>query len=746
MTVSSRRSAILSSVLSGACGLIIMHGGNAAQAAEIADAITALSQQTEIRERVSLKALGLTEPVVLGSSDARRDIYLPVPANIELSEPRLVVDGRYLRADGGQTTYTLAVDGTVVAAQSPTAPQGDVEISVDVEGAPRPSGFVRMGLAWSSATGRFLCDDARPIGNMLQISPDSHLEYSYDAGDVKTIADAWSALPQRVVLLVSRDELTSESFDAAWRLGVTLERAGKTVDVAALPTIGSEFDVSGLEIPPALKRVPAFAALAGGGVITLSSDAEIGALILLDAPQLHAHIAVADQMLAGGLTTALKAVAEELERADAAAVDAIDTLVVRKNALAMASEPKSIEIATLTGRPVIAVAPDAARAASGLLDGFWRRTASTDHLVLDTAARPDTDTDSIALASLNQAAGNLDVVARGDWTTSFNLGTSLPEGKVPASMDVYVAAAPGATATAPVASIFINDYLLGAKRLTADGKAEKISVGIPSYALLPRNTMQVRIQRQPASDECRETPQPFPAAVLPESRVFLKSAPKLGNFAEMTARLAGDASLFVPTNWRLDATRSLPTIIQLADTVGVSPSRATLSFEEGDAEIEPKTPYLAFDTPVKGARDTVKVSGDRVSIADAKGKTFYDVSGLERVAVVQAVSGSKEPGVSYQSVGTPPVFETPFQLAGGDIAVLGEDGVLAAVNSRGAPLYLNEDGSQRGDAPFTWERLLDPAFWMHNLSLLVAGVLAFAFFLLIFFARRAKKRQSADQG
>ncbi|MDJ1464545.1 hypothetical protein [Nitratireductor sp. GZWM139] len=92
MTVSSRRSAILSSVLSGACGLIIMHGGNAAQAAEIADAITALSQQTEIRERVSLKALGLTEPVVLGSSDARRDIYLPVPANIELSGPRLVVD------------------------------------------------------------------------------------------------------------------------------------------------------------------------------------------------------------------------------------------------------------------------------------------------------------------------------------------------------------------------------------------------------------------------------------------------------------------------------------------------------------------------------------------------------------------------------------------------------------------------------------------------------------------------------
>jgi hypothetical protein len=729
-------------VLFAACASLILQGGPA-HASAIGDTIKSLANNTMIDERVSLRDLGLTQPVVLGSGDARREIYLPVPANIALSKPNLVVKGHYLRADGGRTTYALSLDGDVVAAQSPTDPQGDANIHIGVDGSPRPSGFVRLGLAWSSSTGRFLCDDERAIGNVLQISPDSYLDYGYDASEVKDITAAWSALPRKVTLLVAGGSLDTASYDAAWRLGVALSRAGKTVDVITFPNKGSEIDVSGLQVPPALADIPAFAALARGGKITLSNEAEIGALLLLDAPQLRAEVAVADPALARELKAALDAVSAQLSEADPAAEEAFRTLTARKDTLLQSVEAHSVEVRTLAGRPVIAVSPDAAAAAAGLFDGLWRRTAVASHMVLNTVGEPDAAARSVPLFSLDSAAGNLDVVARGDWTTTFDLGTSLPEGKVPSSMSLEVAAAPGATATSPVASVFLNDHLLGAKRLTADGKPENISVDVPSYVLLPRNTVRVQFQRQAASDNCREVPQAYPTAVLPESRIELTDAPAARNFTGMVARLAGEAVVLVPDEWRTRAAGTLPTLIHVADAAGISPSRAELAFNNTNVTVSPQKPFLALDVPVSGVADTIKVSGDHVSIADRKGKPFYDVSGLDHVAVLQTVTGGKEPGISYQTVGEGPRFEEPLKLPQGDIAVVGGAGVLATLDKNGAPVYLNADGSQRrSEETFGWRSLLEPSFWEQNFSWVITVVLAAALLLLILLARRAKKRRS----
>ncbi|WP_420963299.1 cellulose biosynthesis cyclic di-GMP-binding regulatory protein BcsB [Brucella sp. IR073] len=731
-------------MLLAACSAFILQG-NPAHAGAIGDTIKALAANTMVHERVSLRDLGLTQPVVLGSSDARREIYLPVPANVALSKPSLVIDGHYLRADGGRTTYALSLDGNVVAAQSPTDPQGKANINIGVDGSPRPSGFVRLGLAWSSSTGRYLCDDERAIGNVLQISPDSHLDYSYDASEVKDLTAAWSALPRKVVLLVAADSLESGSYDAAWRLGVALTRAGKTVDVITLPRKGSEIDTSGLEVPPALANIPAFAALARGGKVTLTSEAEVGALLLLDAPQLQAQVAVAGPALAAELKGALDAVSAQLSEADPAAVEALQALTARKDTLLQPVEANSVEVRTLAGRPVITVSPDAAAAATGLFDGLWRRTAVAQRLIVNTVGEPDAATHSVPLFSLDSAAGNLDVVARGDWTTTFDLGTGLPEGKVPSSMSIDVAAAPGATATSPVASVFLNDHLLGAKRLNADGKPENISVDVPSYVLLPRNTVRVQFQRQAASDNCREVPQAYPTAVLPESRIELKDAPAARNFTGMVARLAGDAVVMVPAAWRSHASTTLPTLIQVANAAGISPSRAELAFHGANTTVTPQKPFLALDVPVAGAADTIKVSGDHVSIADRKGKTFYDVSGLDHVAVLQAVTDGKQPGISYQTVGKDPRFEEPIKLPQGNIAVVGNTGVLATLDKNGAPVYLNADGSPRKSAePFGWRSLLEPSFWDENFSWVVTAFLAAALLLLVLLAQRAKKRRNRN--
>nr|WP_272213309.1 hypothetical protein [Marinicella sp. W31]MDC2879256.1 hypothetical protein [Marinicella sp. W31] len=112
-----------------------------------------------------------------------------------------------------------------------------------------------------------------------------------------TVAKAFSALTQDVTLLVSSDQLDQASYDAAWRLGLALERAGKSVTVIALPGPGDTVDASAVDVPEALQTIPAFAGLSTGGSVTLSNAAEAGAFMLLGAPQARADVAVVSSSL-----------------------------------------------------------------------------------------------------------------------------------------------------------------------------------------------------------------------------------------------------------------------------------------------------------------------------------------------------------------------------------------------------------------------------------------------------------------
>lgn len=52
---------------------------------------------------------------------------------------------------------------------------------------------------------------------------------------------------------------------------------------------------------------------------------------------------------------------------------------------------------------------------------------------------------------------------KSDWSTSFPLGSVAYDGRLPVKAVIDVSAAPGASDTAPVASLFLNDYLIGAQ-------------------------------------------------------------------------------------------------------------------------------------------------------------------------------------------------------------------------------------------------------------------------------------------
>ncbi|WP_174802997.1 cellulose biosynthesis cyclic di-GMP-binding regulatory protein BcsB [Martelella limonii] len=728
--------------------LLIAQGGlEAARAGAIADQLQALAGNDVITRKVSLADLGMTEPLALSSSAATRNIYIPVPAGVALIAPTLSFDGSYLRADGGTTTYVLSLDGYAVAARSPEDERGESRLELGVDGTPRDNGFVNLGIEWSSATGQFYCDDARPIGNQLLVQPDTYLEYSFDAGDVTTVASAYAALPQTVTLLVGGNALEQDSYDAAWRLGVALERTGKMVEIVTLPAIGDTVDVTGLNVPAALQAIPAFAALAGAETVKIEDAAEVGALLLLGGSIGKADVAVAGSGLTQAIDAALKALSTEVTAADPDAQQAFEALAASRVSLTTPLAPGAVSVVRIGGKPVIAVAPDGASEAAGMFSTIWRKSAVSGNMIVKSAQPPVIDGDTVPLTSLGNAGGNLDVVSRGDWSTTFDLGSDIPAGKVPTAFNLNVSAAPGATDTRPVASVFINGTLLGAKQLRADGTPENISVAVPAYTLQPRNTIVVRFQRQPASDHCREVPQGYPVSVLPGSSIRLGPAPKPDDFGTIAPSLAGDSTVVVAAGWLENAALTLPGLIDIANASGISPEKAAFAVAETATIAVPETPFLFLGVGVEGGRERARIEGDTITITTDKDTSLFDASGLDGVAVLSAETGGKQPGLVYQTSGAGPMIEKPILLGRGDVAVIGASGVLSEVNTSGRtpPVDKTTDRLSQEDHGFSLRLLTSSDFWLHQVPGMLTAAIIGAFVLLILLARSARRRHRDDK-
>lgn len=142
-------------------------GGNSGRPVEI---FRRMSSDPFISRDVTFAELGFTGPVVLGAPDSRREIYLPVPAGVTLNDAALKMDANYLRADGGRTSMIVSLDNYPVLAKGFTLDKGDASATIGIDGTARPSGFVRLGVNWTTAVALdTMCADARTPGNVLRI-------------------------------------------------------------------------------------------------------------------------------------------------------------------------------------------------------------------------------------------------------------------------------------------------------------------------------------------------------------------------------------------------------------------------------------------------------------------------------------------------------------------------------------------------------------------------------------------------
>lgn len=705
----------------------------AAQGGSAAEVFRRMSADNWIPRSVSFAELGFTGPVVLGYPDTLREIYLPVPTNVPLANASLQMNGNYVRADGGRTTLILSVDGYPVSAQAFTAERGDAAMTLAIDGNPRPSGFVRFNIDWRTAVGREnTCADARTPGNLLRIEPTTRLSYRYDGSAVRDLSTAWSSLPSTPTILVAANKLSTAAYDSAWRVGVALERAGKRPVVRALPAVGDVVDMRGVTIPPGLRGIPAYAGLTEGGQHKIRDAAEIGALMALGAAgPFQADIVVADATFAGAMGASFEALRGQLP-ADAATPYA----EWRAKALEPGGKPLAsgeVRLSNVFGRPTIFVAPDAGAKAAGLFTQIWQQVAASSSVVIQAAEEPRSDMTAVSLKYLGAKPGSFDVLAHADWNASFDIGSVAADGRGPGTLVMDVAAAPSAARTPPVVAVFLNEVLLGAKEMEANGRRERIVAPIPRQALAARNVIRVSFTRQLASDRCRETPEPYPVSVLASSHMLLEKIEPGSDFSGLMSRFAAGGTVLVPASYLNDSQNSLPRVIRLAATTGVSPVNAKFSAVADGSEPKIDGPFLAIDLPLKDAKKSdAKVEGGRLLLAGSGDKPLIDVTGLNRIGLLEVTQVGGETGASYRTLGQDaPAMDKPMQLSDGNVALIGANGLRSEVNT----VDPTGQGRLREARPSFFER----TYWW------LLPILVVAFFIaLLVYASRVRRRKNAN--
>lgn len=736
MTQTRRRSARFPTALPLA--LVLLAPLTPAAAADsVAGQFGEWTAATTVQRSMTLRDLGFKQPLVLSGQDSQREIYLPVPAGVATRDAQLQVDARYMRGHPGRSSSLLSIDGDPVSARSLTDAQGDLGQLIGIDGFARPSGFVRFGVGWWSVVSERECADQSAPANVLRLSPESRFSYRFDGRAIDTVAKAWGALPATVRLLVEGRAIRADSYDTAWRVGAALQNGGKRVQVVALPAVGASVDLRGLAIPASLAGIPAYAALSDGSAShRVGSLAEVGALLSLgDAGPLAVDVAVLSDPLRAGVRAALDALAGEVA---GAAPDAASAFAAwRKTDMAGFERPaaaSSVAVALVGGRPTLLVASGAGAKAAGLLSEQWRAYALGASLQVGAALLPPADKGVVLLGRLGNMAGTLDIVARGERSVNFDLGALSSDGRVPSEVVVDVSAAPNPAGQGAVASIFFNDYLVGAKVLDGDGKPQRLVARLPRFALAARNQLRISFLRQPARAYCHDPATGYPVSVLPSSHLRLGERSLGGDFVGAAAQLAGPHEMFVPASWLQDAPASLDKVIHIASATGASPLQAQLKVGDPATAIAPSGAYLSFVLAPQGLAQSGALRDGKLVVSGADKQVLLDLAGLDRAAVVEVVGSGANTGVIYRELGTQgPQLEEPFRLIRGNLALLDARGVVQDFD---------------GQDP-TGARLAEQAdprpIWEQHMVWLLALVALIVFMLLAARVTQVRRRRKSAQ-
>ncbi|MFG6579626.1 hypothetical protein ACGYK1_09505 [Sulfitobacter sp. 1A13191] len=307
--------------------------------------------------------------------------------------------------------------------------------------------------------------------------------------------------------------------------------------------------------------------------------------------------------------------------------------------------------------------------------------------MVDVAGGPARFDDRLPLSALEGDLTPRPVVSTEDFFVPFQ-SSDLPAGKGVSGVNLHVAAALDPEGRGATASVFLNDTLLGNRPLDS-GRPEQLTFSVPSGLLGRDNLLRVSIQRQPSGGECRFKPQGYPAQILPDSALLLSdAAPQGQDFFTLRQEFADGVQVVLDPALSLDFAQTLPWLAGVAGSV--IPDRAPILPRASVDALEGDEPFFVISDQNPGdAEPLITFDQGRIEVRDRQDNLIYSGEDLSRLGVVQIVTRGDTRGLWLRPGNGPApelAPERPMMLDRGDLALIGQEGVILATATDRSPL------------------------------------------------------------
>ncbi|WP_163852087.1 cellulose biosynthesis cyclic di-GMP-binding regulatory protein BcsB [Pseudooceanicola aestuarii] len=317
----------------------------------------------------------------------------------------------------------------------------------------------------------------------------------------------------------------------------------------------------------------------------------------------------------------------------------------------------------------------------------WAGLAGGETAITTAISDAGPDDGLLPLSALAADLTPRNVVSTEDVLIPFQ-SSDLPAGKTVDAVNLVVAAALDAEGRGATASVYLNDTLLGNRPLPS-GAPERLNFDVPSGLIGRDNQLRVSIQRQPSGGECRFKPQGYPAQVLPGSALRLADADVHdGHFFGLRQEFGAGVQVVLDPALGLDLETALPWIAGVAGSM--IPDRASILPRASVAAIEPGLPFFVISATNPGdAEPAITFDAGAVEIRNTDAEVIFAGDALDRLGVAQIVTRGEQPGLWLRPGNGPapePTARNPLVLNRGDLALLGQEGVIVATSTRINPV------------------------------------------------------------
>ncbi|MFG6583236.1 hypothetical protein [Sulfitobacter sp. 1A12779] len=317
----------------------------------------------------------------------------------------------------------------------------------------------------------------------------------------------------------------------------------------------------------------------------------------------------------------------------------------------------------------------------------WSALSNEGATVVDVAGGPARFDDRLPLSALEGDLTPRPVVSTEDFFVPFQ-SSDLPAGKGLSGVNLHVAAALDPEGRGATASVFLNDTLLGNRPLDS-GRPEQLTFSVPSGLLGRDNLLRVSIQRQPSGGECRFKPQGYPAQILPGSALLLSdSTAQDRDFFTLRQEFADGVQVVLDPALSLDFAQTLPWLAGVAGSV--IPDRAPILPRASVEALEGDEPFFVISDQNPGdAEPLITFDQGRIEVRDRQDNLIYSGEDLSRLGVVQIVTRGETRGLWLRPGNGPApelTPERPMMLDRGDLALIGQEGVILATATDRSPL------------------------------------------------------------